>query len=80
MDPPIYMYYKLTHFYQNHRMYVKSRDDSQLVRALSPRLGIVSWDAVVACIPVAVVHFGAAAIAIAVAVAMLCGQLVGGRQ
>jgi len=30
MDPPIYMYYKLTHFYQNHRMYVKSRDDSQL--------------------------------------------------
>jgi len=30
MEPPIYMYYKLTRFYQNHRMYVKSRDDLQL--------------------------------------------------
>eukprot|EP00128_Syssomonas_multiformis_P014580 Colp12_sorted_trinity150504_noHs@4269 len=26
----VYMYYKLTNFYQNHRRYVKSRDDSQL--------------------------------------------------
>jgi len=30
MEPPIYMYYKLTRFYQNHRMYVKSRNDPQL--------------------------------------------------
>lgn len=25
------MYYGLTHFYQNHRRYVKSRDDKQLL-------------------------------------------------
>lgn len=31
MEPPIYMYYKLTNFYQNHRRYVKSRSDVQLV-------------------------------------------------
>jgi len=30
MDPPIYMYYKLENFYQNHRRYVKSRNDDQL--------------------------------------------------
>jgi len=30
MSPPIYFYYKLTNFYQNHRRYVKSRDDVQL--------------------------------------------------
>jgi len=30
MEPPIYMYYKLTNFYQNHRRYVKSRSDMQL--------------------------------------------------
>lgn len=30
MDPPIYMYYKLTNYYQNHRRYVKSRSDQQL--------------------------------------------------
>jgi hypothetical protein len=30
MSPPIYMYYKLTDFYQNHRRYVKSRSDAQL--------------------------------------------------
>jgi len=27
---PVYMYYGLTNFYQNHRRYVKSRDDKQL--------------------------------------------------
>ena len=26
----VYMYYGLTNFYQNHRRYVKSRDDDQL--------------------------------------------------
>jgi hypothetical protein len=30
MDPPIYVYYKLENFYQNHRRYVKSRNDDQL--------------------------------------------------
>ena len=30
MAPPVYMYYKLTDFYQNHRRYVKSRSDAQL--------------------------------------------------
>jgi len=30
MSPPIFFYYKLTNFYQNHRRYVKSRDDNQL--------------------------------------------------
>ncbi|KAI3712729.1 hypothetical protein L1987_71294 [Smallanthus sonchifolius] len=30
MDPPIYVYYLLDNFYQNHRRYVKSRSDKQL--------------------------------------------------
>ena len=29
-DPPIYFYYKLNKFYQNHRRYVKSREENQL--------------------------------------------------
>ncbi|XP_017792065.1 PREDICTED: cell cycle control protein 50A isoform X2 [Habropoda laboriosa] len=37
----IYMYYGLTNFYQNHRRYVKSRDDNQLLGKLSD---IVSGD------------------------------------
>lgn len=32
---PVYVYYGLTNFYQNHRRYVKSRDDSQLLGKLS---------------------------------------------
>ena len=31
----VYMYYGLTNFYQNHRRYVKSRDDNQLLGILS---------------------------------------------
>ena len=31
MSGPVYMYYGLTNFYQNHRRYVKSRDESQLL-------------------------------------------------
>ncbi len=27
---PVYLYYQLTSFYANHRLYVKSRDDAQL--------------------------------------------------
>ena len=30
-DGPVYMYYGLTNFYQNHRRYVKSRDEKQLL-------------------------------------------------
>jgi hypothetical protein len=31
----VYMYYGLTNFYQNHRRYVKSRDDNQLLGEFS---------------------------------------------
>lgn len=31
MQPPIYIYYRLDNFYQNHRRYAKSRSDSQLL-------------------------------------------------
>ena len=30
MKGPVYFYYKLENFYQNHRRYVKSRNDDQL--------------------------------------------------
>lgn len=30
MNHPVYMYYRLENFYQNHRRYVKSRNDAQL--------------------------------------------------
>jgi len=31
MDAPVYMYFELSNFYQNHRRYVKSRADAQLM-------------------------------------------------
>lgn len=31
MKAPVYVYYQLDNFYQNHRRYVKSRSDSQLM-------------------------------------------------
>ncbi|KAF4517287.1 hypothetical protein B566_EDAN008621 [Ephemera danica] len=34
-DGKVFMYYGLTNFYQNHRRYVKSRDDTQLLGQLS---------------------------------------------
>ncbi|XP_013382591.1 cell cycle control protein 50A [Lingula anatina] len=34
----VYMYYALTNFYQNHRRYVKSRDDNQLLGESVPTL------------------------------------------
>jgi len=30
IQPPVYVYYRLENFYQNHRRYVKSRNDAQL--------------------------------------------------
>ncbi|KAL8791186.1 MAG: hypothetical protein Q9213_000143 [Squamulea squamosa] len=30
LDPPVFLYYRLTNFYQNHRRYVKSQDTNQL--------------------------------------------------
>lgn len=34
MKPPIYIYYQLDNYYQNHRRYVKSRSDQQLLYGL----------------------------------------------
>lgn len=36
----VYMYYGLSNYYQNHRRYVKSRDDDQLLGRLSAKPGI----------------------------------------
>lgn len=36
----VFIYYGLTNFYQNHRRYVKSRDDVQLLGQLSPTVSI----------------------------------------
>jgi len=36
MPKPVYLYYKMENFYQNHRRYVKSRSDSQLAGESSP--------------------------------------------
>ena len=35
MTGPVYVYYELDNFYQNHRRYVKSRMDAQLRNKLS---------------------------------------------
>ncbi|XP_011168365.1 cell cycle control protein 50A isoform X2 [Solenopsis invicta] len=40
----VYMYYGLTNFYQNHRRYVKSRDDNQLLGKLDHENLLVSND------------------------------------
>lgn len=46
MEQPVYLYYKLTNYYQNHRRYVKSRNDQQL------RGNSVSWSDISDCDPV----------------------------
>jgi hypothetical protein len=48
MEPPIWVYYQLDAFHQNHRRYVKSRDDSQLQAATPTK---VSVDDISACEP-----------------------------
>ncbi|KAF9580718.1 hypothetical protein BGW38_002516 [Lunasporangiospora selenospora] len=42
IQPPLYMYYKLTNFYQNHRKYTKSLDYKQLGGEASTAAEIVS--------------------------------------
>jgi len=48
MTAPIFVYYKLTNFYQNHRRYVKSRSDTQLsgedVSSVSSCDPLTDWD------------------------------------
>lgn len=39
MASPVFVYYELTNFYQNHRRYVKSRDDDQLAAGDSVQTG-----------------------------------------
>ena len=46
MEPPVYMYYKLENFYQNHRRYAKSRSDTQLAG------NSVSYSSISDCKPV----------------------------
>ena len=43
-DGPVYLYYGLTNFYQNHRRYVKSRDEKQLLGQISTAPSDVSSD------------------------------------
>ena len=44
MDKSTFAYYRLTDYYQNHRRYVKSRDDVQLLAATSEQLANPSTD------------------------------------
>lgn len=49
VEPPIFVYYKLTNFYQNHRRYVKSRSDDQLQGILNTDISstcdpLSQWD------------------------------------
>jgi hypothetical protein len=54
MEPPVYMYYRLENFYQNHRRYVKSRSDEQLKGNL-----VDSYEALQDCDPAIVFPEGA---------------------
>jgi hypothetical protein len=42
MKAPVYVYYELTNFYQNHRRYVKSRSDNQLAGTFFPEASQLS--------------------------------------
>ena len=42
MKAPVFVYYELTNFYQNHRRYVQSRSNEQLAGALLPAASLTS--------------------------------------
>lgn len=44
MHAPVYVYYQLDNFYQNHRRYVKSRSDAQLMGVVLPESGLADCD------------------------------------
>ncbi len=44
MKAPVYVYYQLDNFYQNHRRYVKSRSDSQLAGTIYTSSSSISSD------------------------------------
>lgn len=46
MEAPVYMYYRLENFYQNHRRYVRSRSDDQL-----KGISVKSYDSLTDCDP-----------------------------
>lgn len=48
MEAPVYLYYQLTNYYQNHRRYVKSRSDPQLQGKYNDQL---SYGNVEDCLP-----------------------------
>jgi len=43
-EGPVYVFYTLTNFYQNHRLYVADRADNQLTGSNSPRYGTLFKD------------------------------------
>ena len=47
MNPPIYVYYRLTNFYQNHRRFVSSLSQSQLSGQ-----NVTSYTAIASCSPI----------------------------
>lgn len=47
MSPPIYFYYGLTNFYQNHRKYLKSRDPEQLAGAIKSSVEVDLCDPII---------------------------------
>ena len=44
MKAPVYLYYQLDNFYQNHRRYVKSRSDAQLMGDVLPESSLSDCD------------------------------------
>jgi len=48
MEPPVYLYYRLENYYQNHRRYVKSRSDDQLRGLVQSASDVSDCDPVIA--------------------------------
>ena len=47
IEAPIYVYYQLENFYQNHRRYVKSRSNSQLLGEELPEADLKDCDPII---------------------------------